>query len=179
MSETMNDAERAEYLKSLGLPSNGVLGAVPARTVPPVHQPEHTDLPLLVPPGADPHTIPVEQINLDPRLLDRFPSLDGTGATDALRYLHSLYVGAKGQRNKDLHAKCQKFIRQVRDQRLAASAGVAHVKETIKTTATERDNGKVLAAAGIDTDELAKMLLVMQALKEQGVDLDSLITTEA
>lgn len=178
----MTDAEqrRQDHLRKLGN-YQAVLDA-PARTEPvlPTHQPAPGVQPVLGPPGVDPSTMHVDDIVFDSALLERFPVLTGR---EPLDFLFSLYK-SKGKsdlnkyRNKALHAKCQQFIRQERDRRLGDKTGGV-VAERLRTNPEQRENAQVLANAGIEAADLAKMIQVMQAIQAKGIDLDSLINTEA
>lgn len=152
MSKTKTENERAEFLKGIGLkPDGDTLAAVP-----PTHQSSaSTEGITLAPPGVDPKAMPVDEIVFDPRLLDKFPSLEGDGLRAASDYVFSLYKSyTKGDRNKVLWRKVSSFILQVRTERKTGGM----VKEVVKTTKEQRDLAQVIAASGLTAEDLAKLL---------------------
>lgn len=152
--KTMTDAERVEHLKKLGLKGDGeTLAAVP-QEAPPTHRPVSEEI-VLAPPGVDPRAMPVDDIVFDPHLLDQFPTLDADGRRAAAAYIHSLYRSyQKGDRNKVLHAKINKFLNEERMKRKAPGV----IKEVVKTTAEQRALAQVIAATGLTAEDLAKIL---------------------
>jgi hypothetical protein len=150
MGKTKTDAERRKHLEKLGLKASGdTLGQ------PPKHKPDSDGTPVLAPPGIDPRAMPVDDITFDPRLLDRFPSLEGDGRRAACDYVFALYKSyAKGDRNKVLWKKVNDFVTSTRLNR--KTGGV--VKEKVKTSAEERDLAQLIAAAGITAEDLAKII---------------------
>lgn len=149
------ESERVEFLEGLGLSTKGSTLAAPVpQATPPTHQPAASEV-TLAPPGIDPRMMPVDEITFDPRLLDRFPSLEGEGMNAASQYVFSLYKSyAKGDRNKALHRKIGTFITETR---LARKTG-GMVTEKVKVSAEQRDLAQVIAAAGITAEDLAKIL---------------------
>jgi hypothetical protein len=153
---TKSETERVQFLESLGLSAKGgaALAAPVPQQTPPTHQPESSGV-TLAPPGIDPRQIPVDEITFDPRLLDRFPSLEGEGMNAASQYVFSLYKSyTKGDRNKVLHRKISTFITETRLSRKTGGM----VTEKVKVTAEERDLAQLIAAAGITADDLAKII---------------------
>ena len=117
----MTQPDRAEFLKGLGLnPDGDTLTALPqAPAQPQAPTPVANDL-VLAPPGIDPHTMPVEDIVFDPRLLDAYTDLafDRQGSV-ASRYIFDLYksTGRNKERNGALQRKITSFITTTRRSR--------------------------------------------------------------
>src|SRR5690242_14070280 len=110
------ETERVEFLRDLGLdPTNLAKPVAPA----PVHQPASAGDVVLAPPGVDPRLQPVDEIVFDPKLLDKFPSLDGDGLRAASDYVFSLYksYGKDKVRHPALHRKITSFITATRRSR--------------------------------------------------------------
>lgn len=141
--DTMTEAERVEFLDSVKLPSKGK-SLAPETT-------EDTEI-VLAPPGVDPRAMPVDEIVFDPRLLDKFPSLEGREASDYVFALYKSYM--KGDRNKVLWAKVGKFVEATKMQRKAPG----FIKEVVKTTAEQRALAQVIAATGLTAEDLAKII---------------------
>jgi hypothetical protein len=161
MTETKTDAERVEFLASLGLsPEAPALVVAETRTAPAKPYTAPAAGVVLAPDGVDPHTMPVTDIVFDARLLDGFPTLTGDGIKAASDYVFSLYK-SKG-RNKDrhslLHSRITKFIGQVRQNRDTGG----YVKDQVKATKEERDLAAIIAATGITAADLAAMLTALK-----------------
>jgi hypothetical protein len=110
----------------------------------------------LAPDGVDPHTMPVEDIVFDPRLLDDFPTLKGSERTAASRHLFELYKSRqKGERNQILHRRINEFLSSVA---IARKSGTKPVKEKIKATKEQRDMAEMMAQLGLTADDLGKLV---------------------
>ena len=143
--------DRVEFLSSLGLATQGDKLA-PAKTAKPkVERPAPT--------GADPRTMPVDEIVFDPSLLDQFPSLEGDGLKAASDHVFSIYksYGRNKERNGMLHRKITTFITQTRRARLSGG----EVTEGIKATTQQRDMAALIAEKGVSVDELAEALVLL------------------
>lgn len=161
MSKTHTDDERREMLAGLGLnPDAPALVAKPEKKGKHKPKAETGEAITLAPPGVDPHTMPVEDIVLDPRLLDDYHSLafNEQGA-DAARYIFSLYKsqGRNKERNGALQRKISSFITQTRRNR--ETGGM--VKEKITSTKEQRDNAALLASANVSSSDLAEALRLL------------------
>jgi hypothetical protein len=151
---TKTEAERKKLLSSLGLSDKGDTLA-PAPTMSPTPEQATLDGIVLAPPGVDPRAMPVDEIAFDPRLLDRFTSLEKDGMNQAAQFVFGLYKShVKGDRNKALWPKVTQFITAERRRR--KTGGI--VTENIKTTAEQRDLAQLIAAAGITAEDLAKII---------------------
>lgn len=156
------EEERAGFLADLGLnPDGETLAKQPAKTR--KHEPATNGGGVkLAPPGVDPRVMPVDEIVFDPALLDGFPSLK-EGRKQAADYVFELYKSyTKGDRNKVLWAKIQKFIENTRRER--ETGGL--VKEKVRTSAPERDMAQVIASQGVTTSDLVRALELLKAEKE-------------
>lgn len=158
MSKT--EAERVEMLKGLGLNPDAPALVTKTEKVKKkaVHKPAGDgEAVTLAPEGVDPHTMPVEDIVFDVRLLDNFPSLafNQQGA-EASRYIFSLYKSTTKDkdRNGALNRKITTFITNTRRSR--ETGGM--VTESIASTKEQRDLAAVLATAGMTAGELADMI---------------------
>jgi len=155
MSKTKSDAERQEFLKGLGLnpEAPGLSESTPAMVT---HQPATSGNVVLAPPSMDPRTMPVDEITLDPHLLDGFPSLAGDGLAAASAHVFALYksYGRNKERNGALHRKITSFITLTRRNR--ETGGM--VKEAVKADKETRDLAALLASQGITAARLAALL---------------------
>lgn len=154
---TMNEAERKEFLGSLGL--NAQAPALAADITPdlPAHEPRSSAKAVtLAPDGIDPHTMPVSDIEFAPALLDNFPSLEGAGMNAASRYVFELYksAGRNKDRNSLLHRKITEFIGR---ERLSRRMG-GQVTGLVKATKEQRDLAAVLAEKGLTVEDLMALL---------------------
>lgn len=162
MSKT--EAERRQMLESIGLnPDAPALVAAPPTPKKAKHKAkaDSNDEIVLAPPGVDPHTMPVEDIVFDPRLLDGYASLafDQQGS-EASRYIFALYksAGRNKDRNGALQRKITSFITQTRRSR--ETGGM--VREKVVASKEQRDIAAVLASAGMTAGELADMIRKQQ-----------------
>jgi hypothetical protein len=181
----MTQTEPAHFaaLRKLGFdPTGDKLVAVPPQAEEPAkpqHQPvTQANEVVLAPPGMDPRTMPVDEIEFDPRLLDNFPSLKfSEGGSAASRYIFDLYKSYTKDplRNGALQRKITSFITTTRRNR--QSGGI--VTEQVKTTVDQRDTAAILAASGYDSGQTAEAIRIREALKAAGVDVNTLLNPEA
>lgn len=166
MSNVMSETERIEFLASIGLSGSGDLAKpVPAAPIQPVHQPVPTGEITLAPPGVDPRVMPVSDITFDPKLLDKFPSLEGDGLRAASDFVFSLYksYGKNKERNSTLWREVGKFVTNERRNRQTGGM----VKEQIKTTKEQRDLAALLASQNVTDTDLAEALRLLAERRAQ------------
>lgn len=190
MSNPMTETERKALLSSIGLnpEAEGLVAIEPTYDEPakpkkkgkkakkakaveevaaPTHEPKKKGRgPIkIAPKGVDPHTMPVEDIVFDERLLDNFASLafnqQGKAASD---YVFSLYksVGKNKDRNSALHTRIASFITLTRRNR--ETGGM--VKEKVASTKEQRDLSAVLASQGLSAGDLAEAIRLLQAQRD-------------
>ena len=155
---THTDEERRKMLTGLGLnPDAPALGKPAKKKSKAVQTQASTDEFPLAPPGVDPHTMPVDDIVLDARLLDNFTDLAfSADGNEASRYIFKLYKSPhkNTERHGALQRKITSFITQERRNR--ATGGM--VKEKIASTKEQRDIAAVLASNGLTAADVAAML---------------------
>lgn len=109
----------------------------------------------LAPEGVDPHTMPVEDIVFDERLVAHFPSLAPKDRSVPVSYVFQFYKGPRGsERNKLLHAAIGKWLRDLHLARRAPGI----VREKIKTSTETEELAMILQAKGIKAEDLIAML---------------------
>jgi len=130
------EAEKADLLKSLGLPTTG-------ETLSPVVTSDEEF--TIAPEGINPREWPVKDIKFDPRILNNYDLT--SDRRYAAQFVFDFYKGPRGSdRNKAVWAAVGQFIEHVKDSR--ATGGL--VKEKVKATAKERRLGKLLASLSDD-----------------------------
>lgn len=159
MSHPMSEAERIEFMQSIGLNPSTPAAWVPDPTAKLDAVLMAADI-VLAPPDVDPHQQHVDDIVFDVRLLDGFPSLEGPGAFKAAAdHVFTLYksYGRDKHRNSTLWRKISMFITTTKSQR--ATGGL--VKEAIKATKPEREIAKVIASQGVTESDIAEALTLL------------------
>lgn len=156
---THSEDERRALLTSLNLnPDAPALGkAVTTKKKSKAAVQADADDIVLAPAGVDPHSMPVDEIVFDPKLLDKYTDLSFSGeGSDASREIFKLYKSAhkNPERHGALQRKITSFITQERRNR--ATGGM--VKEKIASTAEQRDIAAVLASNGLTAADVAAML---------------------
>ena len=141
MTDTMTDAQRIEFLASLGLNQS-----TPAKLAPSAPSA----------PGGDLHTTPAAEIVFDPALLDGFPELSGDGLRAASAHVFNLCKSPT--KDKDRHSLLHRRITEFIGQTKLSRATGGHVKEKITTTREQRDLAALIAAKGITVADLVAML---------------------
>lgn len=162
---TMTKAEQDEFLAGLELDTEGetlagVVGSITTSAPKATIQPAKMGV-RWAPEGVDPHTMPVGDIVFTDEMVESVPDLSGDNFQVASRILWVAYKSPRGQseRNQLLHRRITEFLHGVNRHR--KTGGV--VRDLIKTSAADRDNGRLLAAAGVTTEHLATFI---KALKE-------------
>lgn len=153
---TMTNDQRKEFLTSVGLnPDAPALEGLPARPAASAVAASPVAGIKLAPEGVDPHTMPVDEIVFDPRLVEQFPSLAPKDRAPAAAYLFSLYKGKRGEdRNKVLHQAIGRFL--VNEHRSRETGGL--VKEKIAVDSETKDLAMVLKAKGVSVKDLIALL---------------------
>lgn len=162
----MTEAQRREHMQKLGLDPDK---AAMAPAVMPASKPSGEI--GLAPEGVDPRTMPVTDIEFDPRLLDGFDLKKQR--REAADHVFALYksAGRNKDRNSLLWSRISKFIT---DQALANKTGGA-IKEKVKATADQREQAAMLAGGGVTSEDLGQMVQVLTALSESGMSMADLI----
>lgn len=174
---TMTEAERTEHMKRLGLNPEG------AKAAPVVVAPVAANVAAApaVAPGVDPHTMNVDDIVFDASLLDQFADLafsaGGRAAYDLLFQMYKSPPRTNKPRNSLLGRRISSFISAVREARLAGVE--TPVTDRIVATKQQRDHAAVLAHHDADAADVAEALRIRAALQAAGIDINSLLNTEA
>jgi hypothetical protein len=159
---THSEDERRALLTGLGLnPDAPALGKAVKKSKSKAKVKVDPDEIVLAPPGVDPHSMPVDDIVFDPRLLDKYADLSfSADGADASRDIFKLYKSPykNTERHGALNRKITSFITQERRNR--ATGGM--VKEKVASTKEQRDNAALLASQGVTSTDLAEALRLLQ-----------------
>lgn len=168
MSKTKTEVERVALLNSLNISAKGKSlsrgvgkSEAPHRST---REAEHDGI-VLAPPGIDPHTMSVDEIVFDSRLLDEYTDLNFKAeGNDASRKIFKLYQSPtkNPERNGALQRRITSFITATRRSRVAGRP----ISEKIATTAEERDMAALLATTGYKAKDVVHALELLE--KEKG-----------
>lgn len=164
MGKTKSEAERVALLNTLGISAKGKTlgGGKPQRSTPT----ESTSEVTLALKGMDPHTMAVEDIVFDPRLLEEYTDLafNAEGSV-ASRKIFDLYksIGKNKDRNGALQRRITSFITAERRSRLAGHP----ISEKIKTTSEQRDMAALAADSGYSPEEMAEAFRLLEESKKE------------
>lgn len=152
MTTTKTEAERVEFLASLGMKTDAAALSEPAKNT----TTTTASNVQLAPRGVDPHTMPVTDITFDPRLLDERPLVTGDDSNAATQYVFSLYksAGRNKDRNSLLWGHVKNFISDTKRSRVTGG----FVKDKVKASKETRELADLLAAHGLTTADLAALL---------------------
>ena len=159
-ANTKTDAERADFLRSIGLNADA-----PGLADEAARGPRKTPAPVAAPSvdadeDARRRSTPAAEIVFEPHMLDAFPSLDKEEMAAASRMLFDMFKSPVRNRERHalLHRRISEFIQQTRRDRATGTAPTGVIREKVKATREQRDLAALMAEHNITAADLAALI---------------------